>query len=104
MNAVERLESDLTACGMPKELSGLVCNRYARALETGAPAEWERFYQRLFFAMSDLGAHPGFSGSREAFETVMRILEDDLGWELFGELRLGKLRSARARHAAAVSF
>lgn len=104
MNAVQRFESDLAACGMPRELSGLVCNRYARALETGAPAEWERFYQRLFFAMSELATQPECSGNCMAFETVMRILEDDLGWELFGERRLGRLRSAFARYAAAVSL
>lgn len=103
MNPVRRLESDLRACGMPRLSRAPVCDRYARALETGNHGAWEHFYRELFCAMNEVAARSSAPPDCEALNSVMLILEDDLGCKLFDARRLGELRSALRRPAAAVN-
>lgn len=94
MDALERFNDELIACGVTGEAVRMLCRRYGRALRTASARDWEGLYRDLFGALGVLSERGGSAAAGgAALESVMRILEDDLGHHLFGANALAALRA-----------
>ena len=82
---VGRLAFDLREAGIH---DGEIVALYDRAIAQPAPDAWERFYRAVFRALSLLEQPRSFA----AVESLLRLVEDDFGFELFGEVALRRLR------------
>jgi len=83
--AVQRLRDDLVGSGIDEERIAEIAILYANALTRRTREVWNDFYRAVFHALQALAA-----GSREclrpdARESLLRILDDDLGHALFGD-------------------
>ncbi len=100
MTTVESLERDVLACGVPLgDTHGLV-KRYERALRTGSGADWIELYVGTFVTLLR-DAHRTCAADSGAANRLLRLLEDDLGMQLFdGDARARLHRSLLHKHAA----
>lgn len=85
MSALDRMRSELRACAVPLIVAELLCERYACALRTGAETDWIAFYECLYRAMLDVAERNAYRAEEWAAQSLLLILRDDLGQELFGE-------------------
>jgi len=90
-DATERLTQDLRDAGIAPDEVRRVTRLYDRALSRAATVDWERLYRATFFALRRTDATAPHS--RGAVESLIRLLEDDLGAALFGTEAVAVLRS-----------
>ena len=86
-DAVARFAFDLREAGI---VSGEVVSLYDRALTEATGDAWERFYRATFRELSLLERPRSWA----AAESLLRLVEDDFGVELFGDLALRRLRAS----------
>lgn len=89
MNPVQALRIDLHGCAVNAQRAQQTCGAYACALSERSIERWESFYYRLFDALHEAPTPPA---ARESAESLLRILEDDLGVQLFEARALEQLR------------
>jgi plasmid stabilization system protein ParE len=82
--AVRHLCEDLFGSGIDNERIAGITALYADALKRQAPEVWMAFYDAMFQALRALAARPQEFSQREARESLLRIIEDDLGSALYG--------------------
>jgi hypothetical protein len=88
--AIGRFAADLRAAGVPPE----ECERIARLYElalTRAHA-WKRLYRATFAALRRSASRETLRAP-EAVDSLLLLLEDDLGQQLFGLPAVGRLRT-----------
>jgi hypothetical protein len=91
--AVARFAADLLDAGVATRERAVLALLYDRALLTGSATAWTRFYRALFTALRPLAHEPPASVSTAtAIESLLRIVEDDLGARLFDADELRRLR------------
>jgi len=98
-DAVTRFARDLLDAGIGTREREVLALLYGRALTAGSPMAWTRFYRALFSALRlrALTSSTPTWQSRFAVESLLRILEDDLGSALFGREATDRLRAALHR-------
>lgn len=79
---IEHFAGDLRACGVDEIGIVRTTELYDRALVTGSDFAWRRFYRATFVALKR-GAQRVFPRSLAAVESLLRLLDDDLGRTLF---------------------
>ena len=87
MNPVRALRTDLRAALVDAADAYDVCRHYRVALAVRTTPAWERFYRRLSEALA-LACLRAASDNREtetARRSLMLILQDDFGTQLFGD-------------------
>ena len=95
MDAVDRFGVELTGCGVAPATIARLSRRYAEALLTGERSAWERLYDDLFAGLTAVANRPAHAAVRRVLlDSVLRILEDDLGTERFGERAVFELRES----------
>lgn len=100
MNPLQALLTDLTDAGVPALAAAAVCADYETALIVGSGTAWVRFYRRLFAALQELGEPSNGGRCVQARRSLLQIVEDDLGCELFPNGLTGpELRAARPQGA-----
>jgi|GEM_PF-4993443 hypothetical protein len=82
--AVRNLCDDLFGSGIEDERIANITALYAEALKRRTSEVWTAFYDAMFHALWALAARPQAFSQREARESLLRIVEDDLGSALFG--------------------
>jgi hypothetical protein len=82
--AVLRLCDDLVESGIDYAHIAEITVIYADALKRRTSDLWKAFYDAVFQALWALVDRPHVLSQREARESLLRILEDDLGCTLFG--------------------
>lgn len=90
MNPVQALRTDLRRTGVPANVQEETCTAYAHALVERTSKRWENFYRTLFDALHSATA-PAIE--HDALRSLLLILEDDLGVQLFRASDLHVLRS-----------
>jgi hypothetical protein len=93
-DAVWRFARDCTDAGMGARQRAVLALIYDRALAAGSAASWTRLYRALFSALRLLARSAPAGQLAPAIESLLRILEDDLGVKLFGLLALRRLRGS----------
>ncbi|GAC1388603.1 MAG: hypothetical protein NVSMB31_02840 [Vulcanimicrobiaceae bacterium] len=94
MELIDNLRADLAGCALEPIAIDTVSTLYATALSTRGAADWECFYYELFEQVSRISREPAKQIlSSPMFESVMRILEDDLGQRLFAFEAVTALRA-----------
>jgi hypothetical protein len=108
--AVRHLRDDLVWSGVDKDRTDEVSLLYANALTRGSREVWHEFYRAVLHALEALATRPEARGRVEARESLLRIIEDDLGSTLFGDAaarlreRLVQLRpELRVIHTSAIA-
>jgi hypothetical protein len=100
MNEVIRnLVRDLCEAGVDARRRAVLALLYDHALTASSARAWTRLYRALFSALR-LVAHKRLvrsRASRLAVESLLRLLEDDLGSSLFGTGATGRLRASLER-------
>ncbi len=82
MNAVELLEEDLRDCAVSAHDVQAVGARYSRAITSGLYVDWVEMYVGVFAAL--IGAlREGGVPEAEPLDRVLRLINDDLGSQLF---------------------
>ena len=86
MNPVRALRTDLRSALVDPADAYEVCRHYRVALAVRTTLSWERFYRRLFEALqlACLRAPSDSPETETARRSLMLILQDDFGTELFG--------------------
>jgi len=92
-DAVWRFARDLSDAGMSARQRAVLALLYERALTSGSAASWERLYRALFSALRRLAHEPSAftRQSLAAVDSLLRIVQDDLGSRLFGATALSQL-------------
>lgn len=88
--ATERFAQDLYDAGIAPHDIRRVARLYDRALTRAAKVDWERLYRATFFALRRTGS--AAPRSRHAVESLLRLLEDDLGAALLEAEAVSRLR------------
>jgi hypothetical protein len=83
--AVRHLCEDLFESGIDNDRIAEITALYAEALKRRTREVWTAFYDAMFRALRALAAGPQGFSQREARESLLRIVEDDLGRTLFGD-------------------
>ncbi|MGA3036348.1 MAG: hypothetical protein ABSE64_02590 [Vulcanimicrobiaceae bacterium] len=82
--AVRHLCEDLVESGIDHDRIAEITLLYGEALKRRTSDVWMAFYSSVFKALRALAAYPPGFSQREARESLLRIVEDDLGSALFG--------------------
>lgn len=93
-DAVWRFARDLADAGMNAGQRGVLALIYDRALAARSAASWTRLYRALFSALRLLARSTPAGSFAPAVESLLHIVEDDLGLRLFGPLALYRLRAS----------
>ena len=99
MSPVQVLRIDLIQAGIVPTEEQELCLLYELALRDGSDFRWEQFYRALFAALKDL-AGASRTRRRPAIESLLLIVEDDLGLRLFGEPALAQIRRRALERSA----
>ena len=91
MSPVQALRIDLIQSGIAPADERELCLAYQAALRDGSDFLWEQFYRTLFAALSDLLGTSRIR-RRPGLESLLLIVEDDLGLRLFGAPALAQMR------------
>jgi len=83
--AVRDLCEDLVESGIDDDRIADITALYADALKHRTQEVWTAFYTAVFQALRALAARPQPFSRRPARESLLRIVEDDLGCALFGD-------------------
>ena len=80
-DTVWRFARDLSDAGVGMRQRGVLALFYDRALSAQSGAAWARLYRTLFSALRllSLESHAPTVHTPAAIESLLRILEDDLG-------------------------
>jgi hypothetical protein len=99
-DAVRRFVDDLLDAGIGTQQSGTLTSLYKQALTAGTAASWRRLYRAIFSALQVLSQEPSPTtpGSSAARASLMRIVADDLGSEIFGKAAVNRLRDALTKY------
>jgi hypothetical protein len=89
MNPVQALRTDLHGSGVFDDACEQACTAYARALADRSSEHWEIFYRTLYNVLRSAEA----PASVPAATSLLSILEDDLGTQLFTAAQLHALRA-----------
>ena len=89
MTPVQVLRIDLRRSGVDLHAREQTCSAYAQALTDCSSRCWEHFYRTLYHALQAAQVPAGFE---EAAQSLLSILEDDLGVQLFDTQQLQGLR------------
>jgi hypothetical protein len=81
---LHHLCEDLFDSGIDDERIAEITALYADALKRRTSEVWMAFYDAMFQALRALAVRPAGFSQREARESLLRIVEDDLGRTLFG--------------------
>ncbi len=93
--AVSRFEDDLSQAGVEARAMATLGSLYSDALLEASDRAWSRLYRATFSTLRALARRPTTRiQSRAALETLLRLLEDDLGLVLFGAPAIGRLRAS----------
>jgi hypothetical protein len=97
--ALQSLVRDLFDAGIETRQRAVLALLYDRALTSGVGESWTRFYRALFSALRQLSlkASAPTGKSQFAIESLLSILEDDLGSMLFGAEATQRLRASLER-------
>ena len=92
---VWRLSADLFHAGICLRRRAVLALLYDRALIDNSAASWMRLYRAIFSALLTLSLNSPVPAARSsaAVESLLRILEDDLGLQLFGADAVWRLRA-----------
>jgi hypothetical protein len=99
MSPVQALRTDLIQSGIVPADEQELCMAYQLALRDASQCRWEQFYRALFAALKDL-AGTSRVRRRSAVESLLLIVEDDLGLRLFGEPALAQIRRRALERSA----
>jgi hypothetical protein len=89
------LSADLFHAGICLRRRAVLALLYDRALTENSAASWTRLYRAIFSALLTLSRDstaPAWQSSA-AVESLLRIVEDDLGLQLFGAQAAERLRA-----------
>jgi hypothetical protein len=92
---VWHLSADLFHAGISLRRRAVLALLYDRALTENSAASWTRLYRAIFSALLALSldsTEPAWR-SPAAVESLLRIVEDDLGLQLFGMQAAKRLRA-----------
>lgn len=92
--AVWRFARDLADAGINAGQRAVLALIYDRALTARSAAAWTRLYRALFSALRLLAHSTPATRFAPAIESLLHIVEDDFGVELFGPLALHRLRAS----------
>jgi hypothetical protein len=94
--AVHRFVDDLLYAGIGTRQRAVLTLLYDRTLKAGSAASWIRLYRAIFSALQLLSHKPFAPTLRscEARASLLRIVEDDLGLEIFGGAAVRRLRTS----------
>jgi hypothetical protein len=92
--AIAHFEGDLAQAGIGAHAIATLASLYRDALLDGSDRAWSRFYRATFSTLWALARRPPrrVQQSREAIESLLRLLDDDLGTALFGAPAVSRLR------------
>jgi hypothetical protein len=92
---VWRLSADLLRAGICLRRRAVLALLYDRALTENSATSWTRLYRAIFSALLTLSRDstgPAWRSSASV-ELLLRIVEDDLGSQLFGAQATRRLRA-----------
>jgi hypothetical protein len=97
--AIARFVDDLLDAGICTRRRAVLTLLYDRSLMAGSTASWRRLYRAIFAALQQLSEEPPAPTPRSfaAQASLLRIVEDDLGSEIFGVAAVGRLRAVLVR-------
>lgn len=81
-DVIEHFAGDLRASGVDELGVVRTAQLYGRALVTGSDFAWRQFYRATFVALTR-SAERALPRSLAAVESLLRLLDDDLGRTLF---------------------
>jgi hypothetical protein len=92
--AVAHFEDDLLQAGIGARAIATLACLYRDALLDASDRAWSRLYRATFSTLRALARRPPsrLQRSRMAIESLLRLLEDDLGTALFGAPAVSRLR------------
>jgi hypothetical protein len=92
--AIAHFEDDLAQAGIGAHAIATLASLYRDALLDGSDRGWSRLYRATFSTLRALARRPPrrIQQSRISIESLLRLLEDDLGTALFGAPALSRLR------------
>jgi hypothetical protein len=96
--AIAHFEHDLSRAGVGGHAVATLTSLYRDALRDASDRAWSRLYRAIFSTLRALTRRPPsrIGRSRTAIESLLRLLEDDLGTALFGAPAVGRLRGSLA--------
>lgn len=102
-DAVWRFARDLSDAGVGVRRRAVLALLYERALTAQSDAAWARLYRTLFYALRLISPALPVPAVRSpaAVESLLRVVEDDLGSTLFGARALNRLRASLGNYAYA---
>jgi hypothetical protein len=91
---IAHFESDLSQAGVGARAVATLASLYRDALLDASDRAWTRLYRATFSTLRALARRPPgrIRQSHRAIESLLRLLEDDLGTALFGAPAVGRLR------------
>jgi hypothetical protein len=95
-DAVRRFVDDLFDAGIGTQQSTTLTSLYEQALMAGTAASWRRLYRAIFSALQRLSQESAAPTPRSSAPraSLLRIVEDDLGLEIFGGAAANQLRAS----------
>ncbi len=94
--AIAHFENDLSQAGMDARAIATLTSLYRDALLEASGRAWSRLYRATFSTLRALARRPSRRQSHAAIESLLRLLEDDLGMALFGASAVRRLRGSLA--------
>lgn len=93
--AIAHFENDLSQAGVETRGVATLALLYRDALLSASDRAWNRLYRATFSTLRALARRqPARILSRTALESLLRLLEDDLGSALFGTPAVSRLRAS----------
>lgn len=93
--AIAHFEDDLSLAGVGARGIATLVSLYRDALLDASDRAWSRLYRAMFSSLRALARRPSARiQSRAALESLLRLLEDDLGLALFGAPAVSRLRAS----------
>jgi hypothetical protein len=94
--AIAHFENDLSQAGIGARAIATLASLYRDALLEASGRAWSRLYRATFSTLRALARRPPSRQSHAAIESLLRLLEDDLGMALFGAPAVRRLRVSLA--------
>lgn len=95
--AIAHFEHDLAQAGVETRGIATLVALYRSALVDASERAWNRLYRAIFSSLRALSRRSSARiQSRSALESVLRLVEDDFGFALFGAPAVSRLRASLA--------
>jgi hypothetical protein len=92
--AIAHFEDDLAQAGVETRGIAALVALYRDALMDASERAWNRLYRAIFSSLRALSRRPSARiKSRGALESLLRLVEDDFGFALFGAQAVSRLRA-----------